>query len=45
MIELRYSTVRGTVTKAVRISADGHREESVAVGKFGTVLRWLAETR
>ncbi|MBF6176001.1 hypothetical protein [Nocardia blacklockiae] len=43
VVELRYSTARGTITKAARTSADGVVSNAAAVGKFGTVLRWLAE--
>ncbi|WP_280334283.1 hypothetical protein [Nocardia wallacei] len=42
MIDLRYSTVRGNITKAVRTAADGSAHPAPAVGKLGTVRRWLA---
>ncbi|WP_263407281.1 hypothetical protein [Nocardia colli] len=39
---MRYSTVRSTITRAARTVAGGSMESVVAVGQFGTVLRWLA---
>ncbi|WP_280314027.1 hypothetical protein [Nocardia wallacei] len=43
VIDLRYSTGTGTVTKATRTHPDGHVEHPAAVGKLGTVLRWLKD--
>ncbi|WP_280335636.1 hypothetical protein [Nocardia wallacei] len=43
MIDLRYSTSKGNITKASRTLPGGTIDRTAAVGKVGTVLRWLAE--
>lgn len=43
VIDLRYSTATGTITKATRTHPDGRVEHPAAVGKLGTVLRWLKD--
>ncbi|WP_280258049.1 hypothetical protein [Nocardia wallacei] len=42
-IDLRYSTASGSITKATRTHADGRVDHAAAVGKLGTVLRWLKD--
>lgn len=44
-IDLRYSTATGSITKATRTDPDGRVGHAAAVGKLGTVLRWLKEDR
>ncbi|WP_280334801.1 hypothetical protein [Nocardia wallacei] len=43
VIDLRYSTSKGNITKASRTLPSGTIERTAAVGKVGMVLRWLAE--
>ncbi|WP_280270422.1 hypothetical protein [Nocardia wallacei] len=45
VVDLRYSTATGRVTKATRTRPNGEVDHAAAVGKLGTVLRWFKDDR